>query len=381
MKPTILIFIDWYLPGYKAGGPVRSIANLIDHLGSDFYFKVITRNNDYKDDKPYAGIVAGKWNELSENAECCYLSPQQTNYSFIKQIIRNTDFDLFYINGIYSLRFSILPLILAKKFQDKKIIVAPRGMLAGSAIGVKKLKKIFFLSLAKLLNIYKNVKFHATNEKEVFDIKKYINKNSSVQIAPNLPKKVTSGKYLHKKKSEKKLQLVSVARISPEKNTLFALTLLDHNYSGEIIFDIYGSVYNNTYWLQCKTLIKQLPSNIVVNYKGSIEPDKMEQIYQNCDFLFLPTRGENFGHSILESMSVGTPVIISDQTPWRNLEKKWTGWDINLSDIDKFQKVIQKCTDMNNTEYSVFSLNSFKFAESYCNSEELIERSKKIFLI
>jgi len=27
-KKKILVFIDWYLPGYKAGGPVRSMANI-----------------------------------------------------------------------------------------------------------------------------------------------------------------------------------------------------------------------------------------------------------------------------------------------------------------------------------------------------------------
>ena len=44
MKPKILILTDWYLPGTNAGGPVRSIANMIAHLKNEFLFKIITRD-------------------------------------------------------------------------------------------------------------------------------------------------------------------------------------------------------------------------------------------------------------------------------------------------------------------------------------------------
>lgn len=52
MKPTILIFIDWYKPGYKAGGPIRSVSNMVDALKDDFQFYIITRNTDYLETTP-----------------------------------------------------------------------------------------------------------------------------------------------------------------------------------------------------------------------------------------------------------------------------------------------------------------------------------------
>jgi hypothetical protein len=48
-KPTILILNEYYLPGYKAGGPIRSISNLVSWLGDDFNFKIITTDRDYLD--------------------------------------------------------------------------------------------------------------------------------------------------------------------------------------------------------------------------------------------------------------------------------------------------------------------------------------------
>lgn len=44
----------------------------------------------------------------------------------------------------------------------------------------------------------------------------------------------------------------------------------------------------------------------------------------------MPTFNENYGHAIVESFVAGLPVVISDRTPWRNLEKINAGWDIPL---------------------------------------------------
>ena len=42
-KIKILIFIDWFLPAYKAGGPVRSVANMIDALQDIYDFFIVTK--------------------------------------------------------------------------------------------------------------------------------------------------------------------------------------------------------------------------------------------------------------------------------------------------------------------------------------------------
>jgi hypothetical protein len=57
----ILITIDWFLPGTLSGGPVRSYANIIDHLKDDFEFYIITRNTDYGADAPYENITPNTW--------------------------------------------------------------------------------------------------------------------------------------------------------------------------------------------------------------------------------------------------------------------------------------------------------------------------------
>ena len=50
----------------------------------------------------------------------------------------------------------------------------------------------------------------------------------------------------------------------------------------------------------------------------------------------MPSLGEGYGHAIIEAMTAGVPVLISDKTPWRDLHAAQVGWDISLDDIDGF---------------------------------------------
>ena len=45
---NLMVFADYYLPGFKAGGPVASISNLIKKLQSNHKLTslVITRNHE-----------------------------------------------------------------------------------------------------------------------------------------------------------------------------------------------------------------------------------------------------------------------------------------------------------------------------------------------
>ena len=50
-KKKILVFVDWYLPGYKAGGQIRSVAAMAGHLKEAYnspYFNNIRKEfGDY----------------------------------------------------------------------------------------------------------------------------------------------------------------------------------------------------------------------------------------------------------------------------------------------------------------------------------------------
>ncbi|MCG8579908.1 MAG: glycosyltransferase [Bacteroidales bacterium] len=396
-KQKILIFIDWYLPGYKAGGPVRSMANMVEYLKEDYEFYIITRNTDYTESKPYTSVKSNCWEPFIDNVKVFYADVALQNKATFTKLIGEVNPDIAYINGVYSWKFSILPLIVAKKARLKNVIVAARGMLAQSAIDVKGGKKKLFLKAARMAGLYKKVVFHATNEKEKQDINGVLGAGLKVQVADNLPKKALPGvKSIEKNTGE--LKLVSLARIAPEKNTLFALERLAElpDFNGSIRFDLFGQIYNEDYWQQCRNVIAQLPSNITVEHKGTVDAELVGETIQNYHALFMPTRGENFGHVILESLSAGRPVLISDQTPWRGLMSEMSGWDLTLEmrgetpiaiggEVSKNTQdsdwctVLRALTEMEQVVFDSWCEGARKRAEGFVNNAVLKEQYVELF--
>jgi glycosyltransferase involved in cell wall biosynthesis len=378
IKPKVLLFIDWYLPGYKAGGPVTSISNMVAHLRKEIDFYIITRDTDYCEDLPYSSVNSNQWVHLEEGVSVFYFSKDFLTISNLKQIARKANCDQWYINGVYSFYFSILPLIIGFNWRKTQLIVSTRGMISPHSLSVKPFKKKLLLRFFRLLGFYKKTKFHATNQTEAVEIKKQMGVLKEIHIAPNLSKVLKNSKPPVRDKDKGSLKLVSLARISSEKNTLGALEILMHVKS-PVQLDWYGKEYDQEYFRKCQETILLLPEHIEVNLKGSISPSAIPSVLENYHFLFLPTLGENFGHSILESLISACPVIISDQTPWRNLEEKGIGWDISLADKSKFIEAIEKAASMDQADYSRMSEAAFDFAKSFIENPAVLEANRKLF--
>ncbi len=376
-RKKILITIDWFLPGTLSGGPVRSYANLIEYLKEDFEFYIITRNTDYGSTEAYKGITPNKWVSFNESTKIYYISEPRLNKSHLKTIISHLEFDIAFINGIYSWYFSILPIFILKK-EHKPIIVSARGMLNSQAFSVKRKKKKIFLAIARLLGIYKGVKFHATNLDEAKCIKAEIGLKASVQVAPNLPRKL-SNQQTDKKNKSNPTRFVNIARIAVEKGTLTLLSALK-DIKEPMELDLYGPIYDSVYWDNCKTVISELPNYIKVTYKGVLESEEVPLTLTEYDFFALLSEGENFGHAILEAFSAGLPVLISNKTPWKNLENQHLGWDINLKNRTEILNALNVAISMKSKDYIKWSESAYQHAKTFIENPELIEQNKALFL-
>ena len=341
-KPSILITIDWFLPGTKSGGPVRSYANLIDHLGDFFDFYIVTRNTDYCETEPYEEIVSDTWTRFNAHTQIYYISQARLNFKELSKVLTSKKYNVIYINGIYSWYFSIVPLLIFRKSHET-VIVSARGMLNSQAFSVKPLKKQVFLKLAKWFGLYKHVTFHATNAAEKVQILSILGPNRSVRVAPNLPRKITTS--FEPKSFRLPIRMVNLGRISKEKGTLLMLNALKE-LKKELVLDLFGSIYDEKYWQDCKKVIGELPPNIRVTYCGVAESDNIPNVLSKYHFFIMLSEGENFGHAILEALSCGLPVIISNNTPWCNLEEKGIGWDLDLSDKPSILKTVEDLFNM-----------------------------------
>jgi glycosyltransferase involved in cell wall biosynthesis len=398
LKKRILIFIDWFVPGYKAGGPISSNANLITHLKDDFEFYIITRDTDYCETKPYTSVVSGEWNELPTGAKVYYVPAAKLSIRNLIRISKTIDFDAVYVNGIYSLYFSLFPLIWFKYFSRKEVVVSARGMLSDHTFSSKKSKKKFFYTLSRFTGLYKGITFHATNDDEATQIRRNAGFKGVIKVAPNLPPVIQIPEKSTLKKTAGELRLISIARVSPEKNTLFALNILEscnlQPGTCNLVFDLYGTIYDQVYWYECQKIIARLPSYIKVNFCGTVEKEKIQETLQQYHFLFMPSKGENYGHSIVESFIAGCPVIISNCTPWRNLQKvhgpqsivygisptsSGVGWDIALDQPEEFVKVIELCVLMDEHEYEDMSMHTLEYARKITNDPRVLEANRSLF--
>ncbi|MCK0123639.1 glycosyltransferase family 4 protein [Gelidibacter sp. F2691] len=371
----VLISIDWFLPGTNSGGPVRSYANLLDHLDEGFEFFVVTRNTDFGSTLPYEDVTPNTWTHFNDYIKIFYCSSDYLTSSNFKKLFDETEFDIAYINGIYSWYFSILPVILIKQ---KSVIVSARGMLNPQAFSVKSFKKNFFIKIANLIGLYKKVRFHATNIEEARHIESLIMKHLGVSIAPNLPRKINNFNKTEIFKHSP-VRVVNLARISVEKGTLNMIRAFSH-VTQPVVLDIYGPIYDENYWVKCQKAIAQLPKNIIVSYRGIIDSAQVSEVLSKYDFFVLLSEGENFGHAILEALSVGLPVLISDQTPWRDLIKEQVGWDLNLSSEKMVITAFQTAMGMNNTDYEIWSQAAFLYAKKFVENPKVLEQNKALFL-
>lgn len=370
-KKKVLIFADYYLPGYKAGGPVKSLRMLIDLLSDEFDFYVITRNHDFMSSEIYDVPVE---TPVSMGKAIVYYLPKM-QLSFVRDLIKKQKFDILYFNSFFSVPFSFLPLLLSKT--KAKVILAPRGEFSPGALSIKKAKKKFFIQFAKIGGIYSRVKFHATSEQEINDIRRVMGNNVKIELASNIAT-AAADKIIKVKKENDSLKIVYLSRITPKKNLLFALQILQKITAGQIQFDIYGPTENAEYWQACQEVILALPKNIQANYKGVILPEEVVTIFSQYHLFFFPTLGENFGHVILESLSAGCPVLTSDQTPWA-LEKAECGWAIPLQDKAAYLAILKKLMQDNEMELNKLKENARQFVMKIEKQEELKRNYQRLF--
>ena len=369
--------MDWYLPGTKAGGPVRSVYSLISLLKNDYVFYIITTNKDLGSTESYAAITPDKLT-INENINYYYFSNEKINSTNILLLINDVKPDLIYLNSFWSFTFSINIIRLKnKRLINTPLLLAPRGMLGKGALSLKSFKKTIYLISAKIFGWYKNVRFHATNKQEEEDIKLRFS-SAKVTIATNLNSGVVMKN--HTAKTVNSVNLFFLSRIAEVKNLHFALEVLkDIPAQINVNYDIYGNLEDKNYWARCSELILQLPKNVTVTYKKELAFNDVQKTISNYHCLFLPTLNENFGHSIVESLLCGCPVIISDQTPWINLEKNNVGFAISLSNKVGFLNAVIEMAKLNQQEFSEKSNAANNYISQKIEVEKNINLYKNLF--
>ncbi|UJS05648.1 glycosyltransferase [Cylindrospermopsis raciborskii] len=288
-KPRILVLIDYYLPGYKSGGPLRTLSNMVTQLSDSFEFLIVTRDRDFNDTHPYNSVKIGVWTHQGK-AQVFYIPKVQWGIWSISRILRETPHDILYLNSFFSPWMTGLPLLLRylKQFDTVPIILAPRGEFSPGALQLKAGKKKLYMAVLFSLGLCRNLIWQASSDKEGVDIHNVFHKaekGSDIKIAPDLPDMLYAKKYIPNDNQISpteinSLKILFISRISPKKNLDFLLRVL-RNVSSPVDLSIYGPIDDSNYWSTCQALINDLPRQIKFEFGGEIEHEKVAGIFRN----------------------------------------------------------------------------------------------------
>ncbi len=384
-KPTskgsgrdVLVFIHHYLPGFEAGGALRSLANMVDLLGDEFNFHIVTSNHDLLERTPYPGVECDCWVSVGK-ARVWYLSGRLTGVWTLLKDLRQLGEVPVYLNSLFDPRFSLLPLVLTKLgLFGGPVIVGPRGELSTGALQLKYAKKRTFLSLVRALGLYRKVHWHASTVIEKADIARIFFAGVTpvrVHVACDLVMSVTP----HLASSSRDRDLVFLSRISRKKNLDYALRVLAQCHES-LTFHIYGTTEDEAYWVECQALISGLPEHVKVVFHGAVQPAQVPNILASHGLFFFPTRGENYGHVIAEALAAGLPVLLSDQTPWTGIVEAGAGWVLPLDDTAAFANAVDMFARMGSEDHNRMMAAVRSYAgETLCPQKD-VEDSRRLFL-
>ncbi|MFL5382956.1 MAG: glycosyltransferase family 4 protein [Longimicrobiaceae bacterium] len=394
----ILALLEHYLPAYKAGGPLRTVGHMVEQLGEPFSFRIVTCDRDWGDRTALPEVVPGRWSPVG-NGEAIYLAPEQLGLSGLKKVIRETEHDVLYLNSLFSPRLSIRPLLLARAgaIPRRPIVLAPRGELHPGALGggswghilpsslarrlgsPRYLKKQAYIAAARAAGLFRGITWQASNETEAEEIRRHVGRRANVVVAPDLaarPPESLPPPVAPKRAGA--LRAVFLSRIDDKKNLDGAIALLE-GIRGEVEFDVYGPVGDERYWARCRAALDRLPPNVTARVHGAVPHDRVAEVFRAHELFVFPTRGENFGHVVLEAMVAGCPVLVSDRTPWRGLTRYGAGWDLPLDDVEGMRAVVQRCVDMDEEEYRPWSVRAAHFGREASADERPLRWNRALF--
>lgn len=367
---TIFISIPWFLPAYKAGGPIQSIANLVNNFSENVAYFIFCGDTDLNSE-PLQNIIKGEWLLYNNHTKIWYAQQENLSETLAAQI----EFlkpDALYIIGLFNWHFNIVPLLFCKA--GKKIL-SVRGMLHPGALSQKRWKKRVFLTGLKLSGVARKTIFHATDETEAAFIKKEFGEKATISIAGNFPKSIIKKEPPNKDAGS--LQMLTIALISPMKNHLEVLKALMF-CKGNISYNIYGPIKDAAYWELCIKQAELLPQNVHVHYNGEILPDQVETMLAQNHVFVMPSKSENFGHALVEALSAGKPVITSHATPWNDLQQNKAGINVEPTE-NAIAAAINFFTSLHNDEYKIYAEAAGSYAENKLNLPEKMESYRKLF--
>lgn len=325
----ILIVTPSYKPAFVYGGPIFSVAYLSEQLSfnNDVLVLCTTANGPEELD------ISSAETQNIDGVFVKYFKRQTKDHShlsfgLLKYLwLNGNKFDIINIQSWWNLVAVFSALIC--KIKGWKYVITPRGMLSPYTYQSSTLKKVIHFFIGN--SLLKSAIIHATANDESLKIEA-LNSKYQIKIIPNF---VNLNTPIIPRKSNEIWQLLFLSRIHPKKGLdvlIKSLSLLKFDYHLNIVGDGDLSYINSL-----KRIASDYNVSDKITWHGSLYNERKFEIYAQSDIMILPSHDENFANNVLESLLMGTPVIITENvglaTFVHHNELGWTfkGGEIQLA--------------------------------------------------
>jgi len=266
-----------------------------------------------------------------------------------------SSYDIFHFFGGWTIFYIKLSLLALKL--KKKIIVHPMGFYEPWSLSQKKIKKKIAWHLYQKRILLKADLIHCASDNEKKNILK-LNKKFKTVV---LPFGIENNFIKKKNKKKLKKKALFFSRLHKKKGLLDLISAWKDINNEDWTLDIVGEGEEKGYLKNMVSIKKYTNINFLDPIYSNNEKIKL---FNKYDFFILPTKSENFGISILESLARGVPVLTTSNTPWKFIKKYNAGWIINKIDPE-LKLTLIKIFKLKKEFFFIKSKNSINLAKLF----------------
>lgn len=337
----ILHIVPSYKPAYIYGGPIESVSKLCEGLaaaGHEVNVFTTTANGktelDIEAGVPVDvdGVKVTYFKRITKDHT--HISPDLWKHLYAKV----QDYDIVNIQSWWSILVIVAACIC--HFKKVKVVLSPRGMLSPYIFnsGSSGAKRIIHSTVGKWA--LSKCWLHATADAEYEECQQVIS-NWKGFIAPN---NVTLPDYPLLKQENEVFTMIFMSRVHPKKGIDILLNAIS-KLPFPFLLKIAGSG-EQEYIESLQHKAAELGIAERVEWMGWVDRKDKFKALMEADLFTLVSLNENFANVVIESLHMGTPVLISGEVALSAFVKqKNLGWITSLNADEVAETIINARAD------------------------------------
>lgn len=318
----VLHVVPSFMPAVRYGGPIVSVLRLCMELSrAGVSVHVATTNMDGPGDLP---IDTEKWVDVEGVPVRYFRRWPRIGYAPSLDLTRfllskTREFSLVHITSTFS--YPAITAGAAARRAGRPYVVSPRGSLQMWSLRQKRWKKMPYWWALERRNLMQAAAIHATAGIEAEEVrlalprvKVFTVPNGMEAIEPpsvaRVPRRIVFLGRLHRKKGFDILvpALRLIANALPGVETIVA----GPDDTGE--------------WSRVERMVGAASPHPNIRWIGPVTGEEKWRLLASARAFVLPSHSENFGMSVVEALACGTPVVVSRNCPWRQVESEGAGF-------------------------------------------------------